>query len=171
MKRQIRPISEMLEDKKLSLLGHVIRREFHHPTYQVTFDTPTTSNIAVPLMIKGPQTTRRNGRPRLNWAEENMSRAWKAINASQEDDLPLQVVGKPYDNGNKLMNEIIVKEAKAYQPPFQGVQEKRLENLTETVSRPSACLRPIGVDRHRRLNPFGQLRLNGLQNIASSGQH
>ena len=91
--------------------------------------------------------------------------------ASQEDDLPLQVVGKPYDNENKLMNEIIVKEAKAYKPPFQGVQEKRLEYLTETVSRPSAGLRPIGGDRHRRLNPFGQLRLNGLQNIASSGQH
>jgi hypothetical protein len=126
MNKQIRPVSEMLADKKLSLLGHVIRREFDHPTYQVTFDTPSTTNIATPLLIKGPQSKRRQGRPRLNWANENMRRAWEIIRTEQEDNLPLQLIGKPYDNESRGMNQIIGKMAKEYQHPFQGMQEKQL---------------------------------------------
>jgi hypothetical protein len=130
MTKQVRPISEGLEAKKLSLLGHVIRREFHHPTFQVTFATPAGTEIATPLLVKRSPTKRRKGRPRLNWAEENMSRAWQAINALEEDELPLQAMGRPYDNDDKLMNQIIVRQAKAYKPPFEGLKAKEYADFT-----------------------------------------
>ena len=42
--RKIRPLTEILETKRLKLLGHVLRRPRSHPQHQVTF----ASYLALP---------------------------------------------------------------------------------------------------------------------------
>ena len=37
--RQIKPLTEILEDRKLKLLGHVLRRDGQHPLHQAAFST------------------------------------------------------------------------------------------------------------------------------------
>lgn len=132
MKKQVRPVSEMVEEKKMSLLGHIIRQKFDHPTYQVTFATPADTTATTPLVIKTSRGIRRRGRPRLNWVFENMQKAWQRINNNEEDDLPLNVAGKPYDNQNADMNKIIYQRAKKRVTPFEGMKQKQKNpaNLT-----------------------------------------
>ena len=146
MKRQVRHVSEVLEGKKLSLLGHIIRRDFSHPTYQVTFDTPADAKKATPLLYKKPSSKRRQGRPRLNWTNENLKRAWEHIKTQDYDDLPLHIVTKPYDNGNRDMNKTIVRYAWNHKSPFEGMKAKKLIFTTTGDS-----------ERNGRLNPFGQI--------------
>ena len=64
--RKVKPMTEKLEEKKLKLLGHVLRRERQHPQHQVTFSTTS----AMPRET----TNRRVGRPRLCWTN-NMKKA------------------------------------------------------------------------------------------------
>ena len=37
--RQIKPLTEILEDRRLKLLGHVLRRDRQHPLHQAAFST------------------------------------------------------------------------------------------------------------------------------------
>jgi hypothetical protein len=69
--RTIKPLSEVLENRRLKLLGHIIRRDRSHPLHQVTF---LNNNLL-------PRTTenRRQGRPRLSWIRNNMEKAWRQI--------------------------------------------------------------------------------------------
>ena len=85
-------MSEIMEEKKLSLLGHIIRRDFEHLTYQVSFATPADATRATPLLIKKPRSKRRQGRQRLNWTLENMKNAWQTINDSEFDDISFRLV-------------------------------------------------------------------------------
>ena len=50
--RQVRPITEVLNEKKQNLLGHVIRRDFLHPLQQGTFDTTADTKYGRPLTKK-----------------------------------------------------------------------------------------------------------------------
>ena len=138
----------------MSLLGHIIRQKFSHPTCQATFATPADAKIATPLIIKKPESKRRKGRPRLNWAFENMKRAWHRINDSEADDLPLHIVGQPYDNNNKDMNNVILQHALERKPPLEGMKAKKLACLTKPVS--NAMARPARGAHDHRLNPCGQ---------------
>ena len=63
-----------------------------------------------------------------------MKRAWHQINDNDADSLPLLIVGKPYDNENKAMNETILQYAQDRKSPFQGLKAKQHECLTRTVS-------------------------------------
>ena len=64
--RQIKPLTEILEDRKLKLLGHVLRRDRQHGLHQAAFSTRS----ALPRETEH----RRRGRPRQFWTTNNMSK-------------------------------------------------------------------------------------------------
>ena len=127
--RQVRPVTQVLEEKKLHLLGHIIRRPFTHPLQAVTFDSGSTSPYGRPLIIKTCQGKRRQGRPRLHWTEENMAKAWKYINEDPNAGVPENLAAMEYDNGKQEMNVIIAKRAQQYLPPLQGARKKKQDIL------------------------------------------
>ena len=77
--KYIRPLSEVLKEKRRKLLGHIIRRPHDHPQHQATFATRTLI----------PRTTerRRVGRPRAAWTYETMKDSWKTRNG----DIPFDI--------------------------------------------------------------------------------
>ena len=103
--RKIKPLTEILEDKRLKLLGHVLRRPRSHPQHQVTFD----SFLARPKV----PTLRRVGRPRKFWTTENMRKAWEII--QQADNAQPHV---PFDPANRTIRETLIAAARNYQAPF-----------------------------------------------------
>ena len=103
--RQIKPLTEILEDRKLKLLGHVLRRDRRHPLHQAAFSTRS----ALPRETEH----RRRGRPRQFWTTNNMSKAWEVIKT--HDATQPQI---PFDKNNRLMRERIIEQAQRYQPPF-----------------------------------------------------
>ena len=155
LRRQVRPVSDILAERKMSQLGHILRQKFSHPTCQVTFATSADAKTVTPLIIKRHGSKRRTGRPRLNWAFENMKRAWLRINDNEADDLPLHIVGKPYDNYNKDMNKVILQHALERKPPLEGMKSKTLAYRIKPASN-STAREFRGVHDHR-LNPFGQI--------------
>jgi len=119
--RQVRPITEVLKEKKHNLLGHVIRREQSHPLQLVTFDTGRNPSNGVALRVKATRGPRRKGRPRLSWTHENMASAWAHI-CTRQDAVPANLRNTPYDNNNGAMNDIIANRAMNYETPFQGAK-------------------------------------------------
>ena len=103
--RQIKPLTEILEDRKLKLLGHVLRRDGQHPLHQAAFSTRS----ALPRETEH----RRRGRPRQFWTTNNMSKAWEVIKT--HDATQPQI---PFDKNNRLMRERTIEQAQRYQPPF-----------------------------------------------------
>ena len=103
--RKIKPLTKILEDKRLKLLGHVLRRPRSHPQHQVTFD----SFLARPKV----PTLRRVGRPRKFWTTENMRKAWEII--QQADNAQPHV---PFDPANRTIRETLIAAARNYQAPF-----------------------------------------------------
>ena len=74
----IRPLSEVLAERRHRLLGHVIRCESNDPMFQATFKDETLERF--------PAFYRRAGAPRQQWLESNMSTAWARIaNRPAED--------------------------------------------------------------------------------------
>ena len=103
--RKIKPLTEILEERKLRLLGHVLRRDRQHPLHQTTFSTTS----AVPRETN----YRRVGRPRQFWTTNNMEKAWEII--KREDTLQPQLF---FDKSNRAMRERIIEQAQQYGPPF-----------------------------------------------------
>lgn len=103
--RKIKPLTEILEERKLRLLGHVLRRERQHPLHQTTCSTTS----AVPRETN----YRRVGRPRQFWTTNNMEKAWEII--KREDTLQPQLL---FDKSNRAMRERIIEQAQQYGPPF-----------------------------------------------------
>ena len=97
--RHIRPLSEVLQEKRKKLLGHIIRRSRDHPQHQVTFATRTLI----------PRTTekRRVGRPRAAWTYETMKDSWKSRNGAI-----------PFDIENQEIRETITQWAINREEPF-----------------------------------------------------
>jgi len=128
--RQVRPITEVLQEKKFNLLGHVIRREQNHPLQLVTFDTGRHPSNGPALTIKATRGPKRRGRPRLSWTHENMSKAWDHIK-NRPEAVPAQLRGQSYDNQNSEMNGILASRAEQYATPFQGSKNwMRMANMT-----------------------------------------
>ena len=119
-----RPLSEVLKEKKLDLLGHVLRRDFRHPLPQVTSDTAVDMEYSRPLAIKDISSTRRGGRPRPHWTYNNMSAAWDYIRAHDEE-VPGHLKELSFDNQNAEVNRWIGKSAKQYDQPFGGSKRRR----------------------------------------------
>ena len=103
--RQIKPLTEILEDRKLKLLGHVLRRDRQHPLHQAAFFTRS----ALPRETEH----RRRGRPRQFWTTNNMNKAWEVIKT--HDATQPQI---PFDKNNRSMRERIIEQAQRYQLPF-----------------------------------------------------
>ena len=99
--RKIKPLTEVLEQRKLKLLGQVLRRERERqrPQHQVTF----TTTSATPRESQ----QRRVGRPRQNWTNNNMKKAWEIISQNN----PLQPF-HAFDRSNQNMREQIVAQAR-----------------------------------------------------------
>ena len=69
--RKFKTLAEVLEQRRLILLGHVLRRERQHPMQQSAFKTQS----AIPWETEH----RRVGRPRQFWTTTNMEKAWNVI--------------------------------------------------------------------------------------------
>ena len=103
--RKIKPLTEILEERKLKLLGHILRRDRNHPLHQATFSTTS----ALPRETE----MRRVGRPRQFWTSNNMQKAWEVIRNT--DPSAPQI---PFDRYNREIRERIIEQAHLYQPPF-----------------------------------------------------
>ena len=105
VERKIKPLTEALAQKRLKLLGHVLRRERQHRLHQSAFKTQS----AVPRETEH----RRIGRPRKFWTTTNMEKAWiitKTLDTSIRDI--------PFNKHDREIRENIIDHAKRYQPPF-----------------------------------------------------
>ena len=94
--RKIKPLTEVLGERRLKLLGHVLRRDRQHPLPQAAFKTQS----AVPRETD----QRRVGRPRKFW------------NIIASSDISVPKV--PFNKHDRAIRETIIDHAKRYQPPF-----------------------------------------------------
>ena len=109
--RKIKPLTEILDNRRIKLLGHVIRRDPSHPQKQVTFVTKS----CYPRETK----TRRSGRPRLSWTIENMRKAWETIREDNSNPhTPAALRDMEFNKLNREMRETIYKTAHDYFKPF-----------------------------------------------------
>ena len=104
--RKIRPLTEILQERKLKLLGHILRRERQHPLHQSTFATRS----ALPRETDH----RRVGRPRQFWTVKTMERAWDIIRSHDQSQPQI-----PFDKHDRRMRERIISQAQNYDVPFQ----------------------------------------------------
>ena len=93
----IRPLSQVLQEKRIKLLGHIVRRPREHPQHQTTFYTRS--------LIPRTVDKRRVGRPRLSWTHETMKVAW---NLSQ---------GYPFNVQDREMRRTLQEMAQNRIPP------------------------------------------------------
>ena len=101
-------MSHTLEDKRLRLLGHVLRRPRQHPMHQTTFCTHRGDPISIDH--------KRSGRPRINWTKNNMQKAWTFIYRKNHPFASLAIPEMNFaipDHVQKLKEE-----AEEYNAPF-----------------------------------------------------
>ena len=103
--RKIRPLTEVLEQRHLKLLGHVLRRDRQHPMHQAAFKT----QYAIPRETE----QRRVGRPRQFWTTTNMEKAWNVIKVNDGTASNL-----PFNKHDRNMREKMIDHARRYLPPF-----------------------------------------------------
>ena len=94
----IRPLSHVLQEKRIKLLGHIVRRPREHPQHQTTFCTRS--------LIPRTVDKRRVGRPRLSWTHETMKVAWNLSH------------GYPLNVQNREMRRTLQEMAQNRIPPF-----------------------------------------------------
>ena len=109
----IKPLTEILAERKMRLLGHVLRRERQHPLHQSTFSTSS----AIPRETN----YRRVGRPRQFWTTTTMERAWELMK-SEDTSLP-QV---SFDKSNRHIREMIIAHAHQYKRPFTNEKNQNI---------------------------------------------
>ena len=103
--KKIQNISEVIEERKLKLLGHEIKSKNDDPMRQVTYLNDT-------VKIKKP-IFRRVGRPRQDWTYTALEKAWTLIDG-----------GQAYDNENEEMNMKIKEAADSRQAPFHKARPR-----------------------------------------------
>ena len=103
--RKIKPLTEALGERRLKLLGHVLRRDRQHPLHQAAFKTQS----ALPRETE----QRRVGRPRQFWTTTNMEKAWNIITSND-----VSVPRVPFNKHDREIRETIINHARRYQPPF-----------------------------------------------------
>ena len=117
--RRIKPLTEMLELRKLKLLGHVLSRNRQHPQHQVTFATQSA--------LPRESSNHRVGRPRANWTLNTMSQAW---NTMRQNDPLLQK--QAFNKDDRNIREQIIAQARQYLPPFREKKERHDLNLKKS---------------------------------------
>ncbi len=113
-KTKIIPITETIQKRKITLLGHVIRagnRDKNDPMYQVTFE----SKDLAPKMTA----YRRVGRPRNKWHQDTMEQAWAKIHHNGSHI--------PKYTGNEKQRQILQKSAIDRTYPFEQSKNERLK--------------------------------------------
>ena len=106
---------KILEERKLKLLGHILRRDRNHPLHQATVSTTS----ALPRETE----MRRVWRPRQFWTSNNMQTASEAIR-NTDPSAPQN----PCDRYNRGIRERIIEQAHIYQPPFHKGNGWRLHS-------------------------------------------
>ena len=104
--RKIRPLTEVLQERKLKLLRHILRRERQHPLHQAAFATRSATSRGTDH--------HRVGRPRQFWTVKTMERAWDII--KNQDQSQPQI---PFDKNDRRMKERIIAQSQNYETPFQ----------------------------------------------------
>ena len=107
----IKPLTDVLQAKKLKLLGHIMRRLNTHPQFQVTFKSKTGRVRCT--------NKRRVGRPRNNSAKENLRKAWAVLRQANE------VSDEPLDLRNREHRGQLFDRAINYVSPFGDTKSKR----------------------------------------------
>ena len=113
--RKIKPLTEVLQYRKLKLLGHVMRRDRSHPMSQIT-----QMNAAGKIRTIDKK---RKGRPRLNWLEENLRRAWEIIIDEDNNDnhfVTDAIRDETFNVENQDIIKIIKQTAQARLKPFDS---------------------------------------------------
>ena len=98
-------LTEVLGERRLKLLGHVLRRDRQHPLHQAAFKTQS----AVPRETE----QRTVGRPRQFWTTANMEKAWNILTSKD-----VSVPKVPFKKHDREIRETIIDHARRYQPPF-----------------------------------------------------
>ena len=109
----IKTVTDIINDKKAKLLGHIIRADNEDPMRQVTF---VRDSININYTNK-----RRVGRPRGKWVESTLKQAWSYENSLEE-----------YDNDNSEHNRRIINRAKRREEPFN---KSKAEIAKETAEK------------------------------------
>jgi hypothetical protein len=110
-KTKIMPLTEIIKNRKNTLLGHVIRagdRDCNDPLFQATFESANLQPRRA--------THRRVGRPRKKWHDTTMESAWHKL-----DNTITQ--GQNY-TGTLIQRKEIQKAAVDRKPPFQPTKNE-----------------------------------------------
>ena len=82
---KIRPITELIDKRKIKLLGHIIRADRNDPLQEITFSDPINLTPLIPAY-------KRVGKPRIKWVDHVMGKAW---NVCRGDDNTTPLTGTP----------------------------------------------------------------------------
>ena len=111
---KIRPLTEILVDKKSRLLGHVIRRPRQHPMHQVSFSTVNADFREIQ--------NRRKGRPRQHWIKEAFKNAWDQVYRAELGGQSVQTATPKYDHDNPEHRNKLIDKAFNNTYPFVKTQ-------------------------------------------------
>ena len=75
-KIKIRKLSDMVKDRQVKLLGHIIRTEYGNPMHQVIFDE---------YLHKAERSHKRVGKPREHWTDKIIQRAFELVYQQEYD--------------------------------------------------------------------------------------
>ena len=109
---QIRKLTEVLESRRLTLLGHVIRAGPHDPLFQATFEDQSLESY-IPAY-------RRVGHPRQAWLDRRMENAWEQITVDPSHPQH----GTQYNN-TVSQRGIIKAQASKQKPPFNTKRKRQ----------------------------------------------
>jgi len=73
----IQSIQSTLQQRRIALVGHILRQDNDHPIRIVSF----RSNSAAPFEVLH----RRVGRPRKNWLQESLRMVWQTIREDERE--------------------------------------------------------------------------------------
>ena len=104
-KLKIKPVTELIDNRKIQLLGHIIRSNRNDPLKQVTFCDGNLTPVTPAL--------RRVGRPRQKWNEYILSRVWQQCRQDDSDY-----------TGTQEQKDLIRFNAQWRIKPFKGPKRK-----------------------------------------------
>ena len=107
---KIKLISEIIKNRRVTLLGHVIRSDRKDPMKQVTFEDEHLRTKSLGI--------RRAGRPRQKWIENTMREAWETVRSDTS----------PYIATIEQRQEI-AKQAANHEGPFKTKKNISIGNM------------------------------------------
>ena len=118
--RRKNPLTEVLEQVRLILLGHVLLRGRQHPVHQSAFKMQSA--------VLRESEHCRVGRPRQFWTTPNMEKAWNVIKDYDRTTPALQ-----FNKHNRNMREQMIDHARRYLPPCNYKSSARHFALCEAT--------------------------------------